>query len=164
MSNTITTTAFKSGQRVRIIDAEPGNADPKALVYYNFYRNLIGSVMKVYDDGTMALSIDRRSLQPEIRERHEQTERVLRDKWLNGLSEEERNKLTQKEQRFSLNYMLLVSSKYVVPDSGDAGSAKSKASTPAKQPNAAADTSPARPSLADLEAAEEQYLNSKLQS
>jgi hypothetical protein len=161
MSQNVAAKPFKNGDRVRIVDAEPGNADPKALVYYDFYRNLTGTVVKAYDDGTVALSVDRGSLPAEVRKRHEESEGVLRDKWLNGLSEEDRNKLTQKEQRFSLKYMLLVANKHVVPDTGVSVSSKSNAPAAAKPKVAAAEPSPSRPSSADLDAAEEQYLKSK---
>ena len=160
MSQTAATQIYKNGQRVRIIDAAAGSPDPKALVYYEFYRNLSGTFVKAYGDGTLALSVDRKSLPPDIRERHEESERVLRDRWLNGLSEEDRNKLTQKEQRFSLKYMLLVSNKHVVPESSDAAPAKAKTQPAAAAESLVAET-PSRPSLAELEAREEQYLKSK---
>jgi hypothetical protein len=161
MSQAVAKSAIKNGDRVRIIDADPGVADPKALVYYDFYRNLTGTVVKAYDDGTVALSVDRTTLPVEVRQRHEESERVLRDKWLSGLSEDDRNKLTQKEQRFSLKYMLLVSTKHVVPEAGSGESAKAKQAAAAKVEASAEVPTPNRPSSADLDAAEEQYLKLK---
>jgi hypothetical protein len=161
MSQSAAPSAFKSGERVRILDAQPGNADPKGLVYYDYFRNLIGTVVKAYDDGTVAISVERNSLPAEIRQRHEECERLQRDRWLNGLSEEERNKLTQKEQRFSLKYTLLVSAKHVAAEPTSSGSSRTKPAAAASAPASPSATSDTRPTSADLDAAEEQYLRSK---
>jgi hypothetical protein len=53
--------------------------------------------------------VDRESLPAEVRERHEAGEKAMRKKWLDGLSEEGRNRLSTREKEFGLNYAILVS-------------------------------------------------------
>ncbi len=154
------TPAFSTGQHVRITEAESGAPDPKALVYYSYFRNLTGSVVKAYPDGTVAISIDRSSLPDEIRKRHESNETAQRDRWLNGLADEDRNKLSAKEKQFSLRYTVLVSSKHVVPESTPAQAADQPK---AKAEPAASVSAPERKTTADLDAAEQAYLEQKKQ-
>ena len=146
---------FKDGDRVRIVERDPGPADPKALSYYPFYKNLTGKVIKAYDDNSVALDIDRASLPEDIRLRHERSESSMRDKWLGGLSEEEREKLTEKSKRFRLRYTLLVGVNDLVIDEGK----------PARSPRSAAAQASADPAPrkteAELLAAEEEYLRAK---
>ncbi len=116
MSESKTNPNLKSGEYVRILDAEPGSPDPKNLVYYSFYKGLAGNVVKAYDDGTVAVSIDRSTLPEPIRVRHEQSEQAQGSRWLNSLSEEERNRLSDRERQFSLRYTLLIMDKQLVPE------------------------------------------------
>jgi hypothetical protein len=44
----------------------------------------------------------------ELRKRHEENEKAMKTKWLDGLSEEARNRLTGAEKKFALNYAILV--------------------------------------------------------
>src|SRR5450432_3863836 len=135
-------TTFTSGQRVRINEATPGNPDPKGVVYYDFMRNLSGEVIKAYPDGNVAISIDRKTLPEHIRKRHEISEQTSRDRWLNGLSEEDRNRLSEKDKKFSLRYTVLVSGKHVVPESE---SSKRTPSSAAPKKEAAAPAPDAQP-------------------
>ena len=116
MSETKTNPNLKTGDYVRILDAEPGTPDPKNLVYYSFYKGLAGNVVKAYDDGTVAVSIDRSTLPEPIRLRHEQSEQAQGNRWLNSLSDEERNRLNDRERQFSLRYTLLIKDKQLVPE------------------------------------------------
>ncbi len=116
MSETKTNPNLKTGDYVRILDADPGTPDPKNLVYYSFYKGLAGNVVKAYDDGTVAVSIDRSTLPEPIRLRHEQSEQAQGNRWLNSLSDEERNRLNDRERQFSLRYTLLVKDKQLVPE------------------------------------------------
>jgi len=146
---------FKDGERVRIIEREPGTPDPKALTYYPFFKNLTGKVIKSYDDNSIALDIDRSSLPEDIRQRHELSETGMREKWLAGLGEEEREKLTEKAKRFRLRYTLLVSANDAILDEGK----PSRSSKPAAV--AATTDVPHRRTEAELAAAEEEYLRAK---
>ena len=107
---------FKDGERVRIVAREPGAPDPKAVTYYSFYGNLSGTIIKAYDDLTVALDVDRGSLPDEVRQRHEVSEGGMREKWLGGLGEEELNRLPEKHKQFTLRYTLIVSENDLIID------------------------------------------------
>ncbi|MDR3708011.1 MAG: hypothetical protein P4L33_06905 [Capsulimonadaceae bacterium] len=147
---------FQDGDRVRVIDREPGAPDAKAVTYYPFYRHLTGKVIKAYNDNSVAVDIDRSALPAEIRERHERSETLMRDKWLAGLGEEEREKLSERAKRFHLRYTLLLSANDLVIDEKKTGRAN-RASEAGSQ---SAVSESARKTQDDLLAAEEAYLRS----
>ncbi len=97
-----------SGTPVRLADREAGSADTKSGLFYPYYRGLTGTVTKDYADGTVSLTVDADSLPEEIRKRHQTGTEAMRTKWLEGLSDEARNKLSAAEKKFSLRYSLLV--------------------------------------------------------
>jgi hypothetical protein len=99
---------IKEGQSIKFIPRE-ANSEARVVSYYDFYSNLQGTVTKLYDDGTAAVIIDRASLPDDARDRHEKSERDMRDKWMRSLSEEDRNKLSDIQKQFNLRYTLLVS-------------------------------------------------------
>lgn len=96
------------GDPVRLADREPSAADTKSGLFYPHYRALTGAVAKLYADGTATVSVDPESLPAEIRARHQAGTDAMRQKWLDGLSDEARNKLSAAEKKFSLRYNLLV--------------------------------------------------------
>lgn len=156
------TVSFRAGQPVMLADREPVTGpDAKPLPFYEYYRNLSGTVAKVFDDGTVSVTIDRASLPQEIRRRHEECEQRDRDKWLDKLSDEERNRLTAQQKQFSYRYTVLVAASDLLAsdaNSKPAPAPREKAAPTAKAPPAA-DTPPTpRPSLEDLTAAEERHL------
>ncbi len=97
------------GEAVRLADRETTAADTKSGLFYPYYRGLTGTLAKLYSDNTAALSVDPDSLPEDIRKRHQAGTEAMRQKWLDGLSEEGRNKLSAAEKKFSLRYSLLVS-------------------------------------------------------
>jgi ribosomal protein L21E len=99
---------FKSGDSVQITAREQLNSDIKSGLYYNHYGNLTGTILKVYSNDEVSVLVDRETLTKEMRERHEQNEKAMKQKWLDGLSDEARNRLTTAEKQFGLNYALLV--------------------------------------------------------
>lgn len=143
---------FKDGDRIRIQERDSGTPDPKALTYYPFYKNLSGKVIKSYPDNTVAIEIDRGSLPEDVRLRHEASEQSMRDKWLGGLGEEEREKLSEKHKNFSLRYTLLLNANDVEAD--DSPAPRIKRSKPVTTES---DGTP-RKTAADIEAAEQEYL------
>jgi len=148
------------GQAVRLADHEPVvGPDAKPVPFYDYYRNLMGTVAKVFDDGTVSVTIDRSSLPEEIRTRHEACEQRDRDKWLDRLSDDERNRLTAAQKAFSYRYTLLVGASDLIASASAAPAAK--ASAPAKKDakpqTSEADTAPRR-SLQEIEAEEERHL------
>lgn len=153
------TVKLNVGQAVRLADHEPVTGpDAKPVPFYDYYRNLTGTVAKVFDDGTVSVTIDRASLPGDIRRRHEDCEQKDRDKWLDKLSDEERNRLTAQQKQFSYRYTVLVGADDVLPAGSAPQSPQSaKPSAPAAKP-APADTPAPRASLDDLAAAEERHL------
>ena len=102
------TAKLTEGSPVRLADREPNAADSKSGLYYPYYRNLTGIIAKLYADETAAVTVDPESLPNEIRARHQAGTDAMRQKWLDGLSDEARSKLSASEKKFALRYNLLV--------------------------------------------------------
>ena len=100
---------FTEGAAVRLADRDTSAADTKSGLFYPYYRNLTGTIAKLYADNTAAVAVDPESLPEGIRKRHQAGTEAMRQKWLDGLSDEGRNKLSAAEKKFSLRYSLLVS-------------------------------------------------------
>ena len=100
--------SFSTGDPVRLANREQVAADVKSGLFYPHYQGLIGTIAKVYDDGTAAVTIDPISLPETLRTRHQAGSETQRRKWLDGLSDEARNRLSAAEKQFSLRYTLLV--------------------------------------------------------
>ena len=99
---------FKEGDSVSVIAREPNASDVKSGLYYGHYANLTGTILKVYGEEVSVL-VNPSTLPTDIRKRHEGNQTAMRQKWLDGLSEEGRNKLSATEKAFVLNYAVLVS-------------------------------------------------------
>jgi hypothetical protein len=160
------TPKFSVGQQIRLADHDPVTGpDAKPVPFYEFYRNLAGTVAKVFEDGTVSVTVDRNSLPKELRTRHEDCEKRDRDKWLDKLSDEERNRLTAAQKSFSYRYTLLVSATDILPEG--AAPKLPAAAKPASEPGrtgkaeaVAIDVEPpvSRLSSDEIAAAEERHL------
>ncbi len=153
--------AFKDGDRVQVVDREANAADVKSSLFYNHYRGLVGTVQKVFEaSDEIAVTIDEDSLPEPICTRHLDIRQAMKSKWLDGLSEEARNRLSEQEKDFTLRYSILVSPTDLIPLDSSISPAK-----PAGQIESAADgsdeASPRRKTAAEIEAAEEEYLRSR---
>jgi hypothetical protein len=145
---------FAEGDRIQVTDREPVAADIKSQLFYQHYRSVTGTIAKVYADGTAAVNVDPASLSKDIATRHTSTSDNLRQKWLDSLSEEARNKLSGADKNFSLRYTILIAQSDLQPYSGPvkpAAKALPAAST-------AAQPEPARKTLAEIEAEEARHL------
>jgi hypothetical protein len=109
-------------------------------LFYDHYRGLIGAVHKVYPDGTASINVENQALPKEIAKRHEDTASGIRQKWLDGLSDEARNRLSATDKSFTLRYTIIVSQSDLEPFSGNDASA------------------PPRKTLAEIEAEEARHL------
>ena len=151
--------AFKEGDRVRIASRTATEDDAKAGTYYAHYAGLTGTVQKVYNKGEVAVEVEHDSLTKDLRKRHEDVRDQMKTKWIEGLSEEGRSRLTEREKDFNLRYVVLVA----MSDLEKAGArAAAKAATEdekrkTKNENIAPESAP-RKTLAELEAAEEEEL------
>lgn len=127
-------TAFKEGDRVQIADREATADDVKTGLFYNHFRGLTGTVQKLYGEEA-AIEIEPQSLTDTVASRHDDVQEQMKSKWIDGLSEEAKSRLTDAEKDFRLRYTVLVGVK-------DLGKAKG-------------DPLPPRKTSADLEAAED---------
>lgn len=105
---------INSGDSVIVASREQTPADIKSGLYYPHYGGLSGTILKVYGEEASVL-IDRETLSPELRKRHEENEKSMKSKWLDGLSEEARNRLTGAEKKFALNYAILIAVSDLAP-------------------------------------------------
>jgi len=185
--------SFKSGDRVRVVTRDVTPEDPKSGLYFAYLGGLTGSVDRVYDDGSVCVDVDIEALGEEVRERHLAMQEAERTKWLAGLSDEVRNRLTAEQKQLKMSYRILVSHRDLEPHKGPKPSgakpetkteSRPRADQSADAPNppqearaslqqgAAApkvpkpppeEKPPRRLSEADLSAAEEAFLRSRTQ-
>ncbi len=121
------TPPLTEGAAVRLADRDTSAADTKSGLFYPYYRGLTGTIAKLYSDSTAAVAVDPDSLPDDIRKRHQAGTEAMRQKWLDGLSDEGRNKLSAAEKKFSLRYSLLVSLSDLLPADAQEPSRKSTA-------------------------------------
>ncbi|MGO8671756.1 MAG: hypothetical protein ACLQVD_10375 [Capsulimonadaceae bacterium] len=147
------TAILAEGAPVRIKDRAQVPADIKSQMFFEHYRNLAGTIGKVYADGTATIHIDSSALPKEIAERHTKISQGQRQRMLDNLSDEARNKMTAAEKVYNLRYTVLVNQS----DLEAAGPATPvlAAATPAPQPAA---VDPPRKTLADIEAEEARHI------
>lgn len=136
---------LKVGDRVRIVEREQTAADEKEQSYFPHFAGLTGVIRKLYPPDEACVEIDKESLPESNAERHQDIQKQLRTRWLEGLSSDARGKLSGKEQSFTLNYSVVVG----VKDLERAG-APPKKLVPEK-----------RLSQSDLDRTEEEFLRRK---
>ena len=139
-------TTFQEGDRVQLVDREANAEDVKTSLFFNHYRGLVGTVQKIYTTQEAVVDIELTSLPEAVVTRHIDVQETMKSKWLDGLSEEARNRLTDQEKDFRLHYSVLVSLNDLI--------------TPAAKPTAEEST-PRRRTAAEYEAEEAAYLQSR---
>ena len=100
--------SFKNGDRVRILDRPASANDIKSGLFFNHYRNLSGAVQKAYKSGEIAISVEPDCLPKDIWNRHTQVRDQMRRRWIEGLTDEGRRRLTPDQKTFDLRYVVLV--------------------------------------------------------
>ena len=183
--------AAKAGDRVEIVTRDLTSDDAKTGLYYEYFGGLVGTIDRVYDDGSVCLDVDIDSLSEDTRKRHLDMQETERKRWLESLSDEMRNRLTADQKQLKISYKILVSKNDIVPFKGapkDTPSSKTKTSKANSanekidsagessseeavnsassvhvevEKEEAADVQPKRLSEADLAAAEEAFLKSR---
>jgi len=165
-------TAVKTGDRVKLATREVTVEDERSGLYYSYFGGLTGTVDRVYDDESVCVDIDLESLSEDARERHLVMQEAERKRWLDGLSNEARSRLTPEQKTLKLSYKILASKKDLMPYKGDKPKGdkpveKSETSAGDDSPAASSDgparapePAPKRLSEADLAKAEEEYLKS----
>lgn len=148
---------FADGDRIRVADRDATAADVKSGLFYPHYRSLSGTIGKLYSDGTASILVDDVSLPTDVRARHETGSQAMRQKWLEGLSDEARNRLSSAEKKFSLRYIILVSVDDLLPG-GDSPTIPDPSPKRVQQALDISTPEPARKSLAEIEAEEARHL------
>lgn len=106
------------GDRIRLVTREAVPADLKSGLYYNYFGGLTGVIRKVYSPDSVVVEIEQESLTTDIRRRHHDIRDQMKTKWLDGLSEEGRSRLTERERDFHLRYVILTAMKDLEPLEG----------------------------------------------
>lgn len=99
---------WKEGDLVRVVTREQTAQDVKEQTYFPHFAGLEGTVVKVYSPEEICVEINRDSLPEANAARQNEIEKFLRNRWLDGLSQDARSRLSEAEHRFHLNYTLLV--------------------------------------------------------
>ena len=100
---------FEEGTRVRIADREATAEDMKSGMFHNHFRGLTGVVQKYYASDEVAIEVDQDTLPEEMAARHRSMQDRRKSEWMTGLSDAERNRLTDKEREFRWRYCVVVS-------------------------------------------------------
>lgn len=100
---------LSEGDFVRIISRNTTSADARNKTYYPFFAGLIGIIDRIYDNGSEAcIRVACETLPEDIRLRHRSIQESIKDKWLDGLSREARNRLSAEDKKFELAYTIVV--------------------------------------------------------
>lgn len=100
--------SFKEGDRVKIVTRDVTEDDRKRNVYFDHMSGLTGTVQNVYSATEIAVKIDIDSLSNITRDAHKTATTRMREKFLSGISEEQKKQLTPEELNFDAHYVLLV--------------------------------------------------------
>lgn len=152
---------FAEGDIVQVADREPVAADTKSQLFYAHYRRIRGTVSKLYADGTALIIAENGSLPDDVRSRHDSGTTAMRQKWLDGLSEEGRGRLSAAEKKFALRYTMLVLQADLRADGSGAdaaGSSADKTAAREEMPVSSPASAP-RKSMEDMEADEDRHLS-----
>ncbi len=100
---------FKDGDRVQVKAREAQGKEALEGRYAPHLGGTRGTILKVYSPQEIAVDLDIDSLPESVRQRHAEQQSAMHEKWLNSLSEEARNRLTDEEKSFRLRYVVLLS-------------------------------------------------------
>ena len=99
---------WKTGQKVRVVTRRVTAEDKAKSRYFEHMAGAVGEIQSVYADGTVALQVDTGTLGETPRGVHRTATLKMREKFANGISEEQRKALTKEELEFDTHYVLLV--------------------------------------------------------
>ena len=142
------TQIFQEQDRVRVAERDVTTADVKSQLFFEHYRGLVGHVRKVYADGTASVTVEMEDLTPGQAASHKDVLDWVRNKELERLSEEAKNKLSAADKKFAVPYAILVSTNDLTSASESDHSGRA----------AGLGDSPARKSLTEIEEAEARHL------
>ncbi len=99
---------WKEGDQVRVIGREVTEEDRKKNRYFEHMAGLSGTVQNVYSDAEVAVRVKPESMSKITSEVHSMATQRMKDKFLDGLPQEQRRNLTEEELDFKAQYVLLV--------------------------------------------------------
>jgi len=99
---------WKEGDLVRVIAREVTEEDRKKNRYFEHMAGLSGTIQNVYSDAEVAVRVDPASMSKITREVHNTATQRMKDKFLDGLPQEQKRNLTEEELDFKAQYVLLV--------------------------------------------------------
>ena len=73
--------ALNIGDIVQVVDRVPSAADLKSGLFYTHFRNLAGTVERMYDDGAVCVVVDHAALSRDMLARLRRAERVIKPRW-----------------------------------------------------------------------------------
>ncbi|OYT70923.1 MAG: hypothetical protein CFK49_08930 [Armatimonadetes bacterium JP3_11] len=163
---------FKEGERVQVRAREAHGKEAHEGRYAPHLANATGAVLKVYSPQEIAVELDLDSLPEAIRERHAEQQTRMHERWLNSLSEEARNRLTDDEKTFRLRYVVLLAEDDLLPLKAKAAPTAAPKAVPRTKPEPTQppkasrkaqleSETPRRPTPEELEKLEEQYLKAR---
>lgn len=98
----------QEGDRVKVAERAVTADDRKANRYFSHMAGLTGTVQNVYENDEIAVRMDNATLTKATADVHSRAEKRMREKFLQGLSEEGKKQLTSEELNFEVHYVLLV--------------------------------------------------------
>jgi len=99
---------WKEGDSVRVISREVTEEDRKKNRYFEHRAGLSGIIENVYSDAEIAVRVDTTSMSKITLDVHTTATQRMKDKFLDGLPQEQRRNLTEAELDFKAQYVLLV--------------------------------------------------------
>jgi hypothetical protein len=99
---------WKEGDQVRVIGREVTEEDRKKNRYFEHMAGLVGMVQNVYSDAEVAVRVAPESMSAITKDVHTMATQRMKDKFLDGLPQEQRRNLTDEELDFKAQYVLLV--------------------------------------------------------
>ncbi|MBR4748215.1 MAG: hypothetical protein IK083_01405 [Abditibacteriota bacterium] len=108
--------SVRSGDRVSIVKRPVTDEDIDNQLYFEYFGGLRGTVMKINRDGSVCVNVDLDSLRPDFQKRHQELEKLERERWLNSLSEEAKRNMTGEQKQYKIDYTILVDPKDLVAE------------------------------------------------
>ena len=99
---------WKEGDQVRVISREVTEEDRKKNRYFEHMAGVSGTIQNVYSDSEVAVRVDPLSMSKITKDVHTMATQRMKDKFLDGLPQEQKRNLTEAELDFKAQYVLLV--------------------------------------------------------
>ncbi len=105
---------WKEGDQVQVVARDVTEEDRKKNRYFEHMAGVSGTVQSVYSDSEVAVRVSTESMSKITLDVHTKATQRMKDKFLEGLPQEQRRNLTEEELDFKAQYVLLVQSEDLV--------------------------------------------------